>query len=559
VPIGLAAALVALFAVVYCLKYYLPAFNTKHTVLEGIAHPPSPLAPSPAPARRVTLIVVDGLNFDLARSLPELAPLRRAGVFRPLTPKFPSYTSPALASFVLGLDPRESGVRLNGSARGVEGVDWVAREAGLSHVPVRVFLREWPPFEPLMGAPEGSPIHHGRLAYVADLAERRVLPPPPPLDGTTPARALDFVYIGEVDETAHVHGTHGPEFEEAMHRSGAMVDRWIQSIDLEQDAVIVASDHGHIYKGGHGGDEPEVLRAFAIVAGAFVRKGVELDARSPRDIAPTLTTLAGLRAPTSGLALPMMDALALDDEQAAFVLAPTFDQAAHLVCRVHPQPRCGEIDALVARLRSPNIANDPTAWESAVALFNELEATRATALTARGESNAASRLEASCVAIAALAIAAFLALGRTTRGKSGRVFEGVRPAVLALTVLHAAIWFVWLRVGLGYGMSFSEMKPGIPFILDALPVGAVATLVTLVAARYLDPGPRGRWFLLAGHAAPYAALAAFVGGDPAVVASPKVANAPFLAGPAMISIAVVAALVGFIAPQKTEPSPRISP
>src|SRR5204862_234635 len=118
-----------------------------------------------------------------------------------------------------------------------------------------------------------------------------------------------FAYLGEVDDAAHAGGTAAPAYKDATLAAGALVARFAASLDLDQDTLLVLSDHGHRPEGGHGGVEPEARRAFFLAAGGMVRQGVELGERPILDVAPTIALLAGVRAPTSSLGLPMLDLL----------------------------------------------------------------------------------------------------------------------------------------------------------------------------------------------------------------------------------------------------------
>src|SRR5579871_1988286 len=160
--VGLAGALVSALVTWYSLGVYLPALNTPHTSLEGVPHPPSAVPPHSALARRLSVVIVDGLSFEAARAMEELLPLRRRGVFRSLAVEFPSYTSPALVSFVTGLGPRDSGTRRNGDLGGVVGLDSILRAAADAGVPLTLFARGFGDFGTILAPPPGTPLYEGR-------------------------------------------------------------------------------------------------------------------------------------------------------------------------------------------------------------------------------------------------------------------------------------------------------------------------------------------------------------------------------------------------------------
>src|SRR5262249_1403445 len=155
-------------------------------------------------------------------------------------------------------------------------------------VPVRLRSREWEQFEKLMRPPPGADIKMGRLSLVTEVVNATLEGAPafPPVDGRSPAREITMVYFGEVDDVAHHHGARSAEYQEAAEHMGALIPRVAASLDLEQDSLIVFSDHGPRPEGGHGGLEPLATSAFVLAAGGLLRHGVELAQPRPiRDLA----------------------------------------------------------------------------------------------------------------------------------------------------------------------------------------------------------------------------------------------------------------------------------
>ncbi|MEP7122227.1 MAG: alkaline phosphatase family protein [Byssovorax sp.] len=552
--IALAALLVAVATTTHSLGLFLPSFNTPHTALEGVPHPKTELPPTPGLTRRLAVVLVDGLDYDGARALPAFAQLRRAGVFRPLRAAFPTYTSPAVVSIVAGLSPRESGIRLNGSLdHGPRGTDRVTTEAGLAGVPVELWSRDWKPFVALLDPPADAVVRAGRVDFLASALAARVPGADrlPPLDGRSPARALTFVYIGEVDEIAHQHGTKSLEYRDAVSLAGALVDRYAATLDFDQDTLIVLSDHGHRAAGGHGGMEPEAQRAFLLARGPLLRQGVEIDERPLRDVASTLSVLAGVPVPTTNLGRPMLDLLALGDHEASLLLAAPFDQTARLLCRLAPATeaeRCAALDPLVKRLRQA----DPTAWPEADALHDALTEARDQAIAAATEADARRRLAVAAIAIAVAAALLFVAARRRTIGAAGLA----DPRSWALPVLHLGAYTATLAA-LDYRITFSTMKPAPSFMTEAAGAALVGIVVVAIAARLLRPGPRAPEILLVAATIPMVLLAAFVGWDPTRLPPPTAGILVFELGPAVIGAAVASVVVAALArrPSKAAPEP----
>jgi hypothetical protein len=68
---------------------------------------------TPRLARRVVLIIVDGLRADASQTMPTVARLRTAGVSGTATSHYPSWSRPNYVSILTGVPPQASGVRTN--------------------------------------------------------------------------------------------------------------------------------------------------------------------------------------------------------------------------------------------------------------------------------------------------------------------------------------------------------------------------------------------------------------------------------------------------------------
>src|SRR5258708_24121096 len=76
--------------------------------------PPAIAAPAtPRLARRVFLVVIDGLRLDRSYELPLLDELRRRGVDSDATSHYPTWSRPNYVSILTGVPPDASGVRTN--------------------------------------------------------------------------------------------------------------------------------------------------------------------------------------------------------------------------------------------------------------------------------------------------------------------------------------------------------------------------------------------------------------------------------------------------------------
>lgn len=533
-PLALAAGAASTLTAAYVLGVYLPSFNTPRTSLADVPHPPARPAPPPL-ARRVMLAMMDGLSFELARDLDELEDLRAAGAMRVLDPPFPTYTSPALVSFVTGLDPRDHGIRLNGQLTGVFGLDTVTRAAHDAGLPVTIARRGWDPFEetmnpwrtpetpfPLRAAPDAEVIP-GWARYEHWMWLRET--------GRTPARGLDLVYLPDADDAGHVHGAASSAYIAAAHRAGGFVERLAKTLDLTQDALVIVSDHSHRAEGGHGGVEPEVRRAFFLGVGRPFQRGVLLDSRPPRDVASTLSLLAGLRVPTSNLGRPMLDAFALDEGARARAFAKPFVQASHFACAVRKSSRCGEAEAIAARLEGGDSAAIAPAEELLDTLVRERVAEDARlASTSDGRRWGAGALS--------LALA-----GAVVGHRRPRVLQRLARA-LPVALLHSAT-YLGVMGALGYRATFSSILSAYYNRHTSL-AGFAALVAALLFAFWARPDRLAPWALLLGAFVPVALLAAFVGANHAVLPPPAAGAVLLIVAPVVLSASAAAVLLGLL-------------
>jgi hypothetical protein len=313
-------------------------------------------------ARRVFLVVIDGLRLDRSYELPFLDELRRHGVDSEATSHYPTWSRPNYVSILTGVPPHASGVRTNHHTTPVQLDSLMdrARAAGLRvatatdyDVLPRMFLRR-PSAAEVIRAPidvdteatidvdsmEQPVAQAGVHAPDADLAspfdDARYAPWPGGFSEAGSALAageadLVILLVGAVDAAGHARGGDSPAYRDAAVVADRAIARVLAHVDLARDAVIVTADHGHTGRGGHGGVEPEVLTVPLIAAGAGIRPGATaLDARLI-DLAPTVSALLALPAPGHGLGRTLTELLALDD--AARALRVTADHARLAITR----------------------------------------------------------------------------------------------------------------------------------------------------------------------------------------------------------------------------------
>ncbi len=348
--------------------------------------PPAIEAPdTPRLARRVFLVMIDGLRLDRSYELPLLDELRRRGVDSDATSHYPTWSRPNYVSILTGVPPDASGVRTNHHSTPVQLDSLMdrARAAGL-HVATatdydvlpRLFLRR-----PSAAGAVHSPLDldfdtettidadgiedpaRSVRAPDADLAspfdDARYAPWPGGFSEAGSALAageadLVILLVGAVDAAGHAHGGDSPEYREAATLADHAIARVLAHIDLSQDAVVVTADHGHTGRGGHGGTEPEVLTVPLVAAGAGIRPGAAaIDARLI-DVAPTVSALLALPAPGHGLGRTLTEILTLDDPARARRVAA--DQARLAITRTTVERAAATAGADVLAHRAQRIA-----------------------------------------------------------------------------------------------------------------------------------------------------------------------------------------------------------
>ena len=260
---------------------------------------PSFDASTPVLARRVVLVIVDGMRDDVSRSqMNTLNRLRAYGSDLDLTAPQPSLSYPNWTTILSGAPQEISGVTTNwfkGRAPVPTIID-LAQEAGRRVEVVgpedfatifgirpgpNVSLRAWPKGGYLTGTLVDDAL---RIAAATD-------------------PQLIVLHLPDLDEAGHEHGGTSKEYLDVAHRIDLDLNRLVTGLQREDTTFIVTADHGHIATGGHGGWEPEVTT----VPGVFAGAGIKLGSGTGRleQVAATVSALEGVPTPpyAEGLAL----------------------------------------------------------------------------------------------------------------------------------------------------------------------------------------------------------------------------------------------------------------
>ena len=302
---------------------------------DGLPPDPLGLTTALAGARRVAVLLVDGLGADLIRAHADLAPTLAAmsSPVGDLEAPCPSTTPVSLTSFGTGLPPGSHGVlgfvtavpgeeRLLNHTQWKDDPDpdaWQARptvfeqadDAGLAVTAVGpyAFAHSGLTRAAYRGADYAPSVSPGDLAAVTV----RALAAMP--------RALVYAYVPELDLTGHVRGVDSPSWRGQL----AIVDRVVeQMVDaLPDDAVLlVTADHGMLDVPTETrldvDEEPDLLDGVRLLAGepraryvhALPGAGTDLLARWRSVLGDRAWVVGREEAIASGIFGPVDDAVA---------------------------------------------------------------------------------------------------------------------------------------------------------------------------------------------------------------------------------------------------------
>ncbi len=290
VPLGLLAAALAGTLVLDRSFEFIPGPDA---LVYQAPEPPDfdPGPPVETPSRGVTFVLTDGLRLDVSRTMPEYQALAARGVHVETRALFPTFTRNGVATMMTGAGPTAHGYLANRNRRGSR-MPSVADLADRAGIPTCAFWEG-----------ERIPSVFPRLDGHTRPLEIGLLP--------ATGRHFTFVYLAEPDLVAHRLGGASEAYRAEALRVDARIGEIARTIDLSAETMIVATDHGHLDQGGHGGHEEVVVRIPLVLVGAGVKRGVRIEDASSdlRDVAPTVSALLGLRLPPWTTGRPLREAL----------------------------------------------------------------------------------------------------------------------------------------------------------------------------------------------------------------------------------------------------------
>jgi hypothetical protein len=281
-------------------------------------HPPQPgSAAFPALTRRLVFVLIDGLRLDSSldpQVMPVLNKLRSQGAWATMHSRAPSYSAPAYGVLMLGAWPDTH----DGPAWNMEYEDmptWTQDSlfSALYRAGMKSAISGYYWFEKLVPQEMLSASYYTPEEDAA--ADRQVV------DAAIPwLRQGDYqfvlVHLDQVDYAGHQNTALSPQWDEAARNADDLLGEIVAALDLSRDTVLVASDHGHLDQGGHGGSEIIVVTEPFVLTGAGVNPGSYPDVQMV-DVAPTMAVLLGVNIPAVSQGHVLSQMLELTPEQSA--------------------------------------------------------------------------------------------------------------------------------------------------------------------------------------------------------------------------------------------------
>ena len=218
-------------------------------------------------ARRVVLLVLDGLGWNQLQQRRDVAPVLAALEGRPITTVAPSTTAAALTSISTGCPPGEHGVvgyRIAVDGAVLNALRWSTGDGDArrridprSFQPCPVFGGQFPPVVTKAEFAESgfTQAHLSDTRFVGfssrgELVDRTV-------DLMAAGEPFVYAYWDGIDRIAHEHGL-GERYEQELADCDAMVAQIVDRVP-PGTAVVVTADHGQVHVGDRILDLPAEL------------------------------------------------------------------------------------------------------------------------------------------------------------------------------------------------------------------------------------------------------------------------------------------------------------
>jgi len=266
---------------------------------------------SPA-VQQVVMIVISGLTYDASLEMPFLNTLRGQGADAQCRGYYPSYSQTAWTTLISGAGPELNDAPLVDRPYDqlrLTTVDDLFVEAKRADLTTALLGFHW--WERMI--PE-QVIDHSLFVSERDAeADEQVSDRALVLLANLPPNLM-VVQFSQVDHAASIHGSHSPQYWDAVRRADSLVRDLAQAMSLTRNVLVVTSDHGYLADGGHGGADREVIITPLVMTGGRVIPG-EYGMVDQADVAPTIAALLGLAVPSAAEGEILFDALNMDEAE----------------------------------------------------------------------------------------------------------------------------------------------------------------------------------------------------------------------------------------------------
>ncbi|MCG7489234.1 alkaline phosphatase family protein [Vibrio sp. Of14-4] len=219
-------------------------------------------------SNKVILVVLDGLNFQVARDcmgyLSGLLEQQRASLYT-VQCELPSLSRPLYECILTGVRPVDSGIVNNDIVRlsNQESIFSLAKSnakvtgAAAYHWVSELYNKA--PFEPKNDRythDETLNIQHGCFYYWDDYPDEAVFLDAEHIRGNYQPDFL-LIHPMNIDDTGHKHGLDSHQYRNCARKADIILSHYIESWLADGYQIIVTSDHGMNNDCSHGGILPE--------------------------------------------------------------------------------------------------------------------------------------------------------------------------------------------------------------------------------------------------------------------------------------------------------------
>ena len=340
--------------------------------------PPQPAESLGEPATdRLVFVLIDALRYDTSLKesvMPTLAHLRQVGASALMHSQPPSFSEPGYSTLLTGAWPAiNDGPVFNLDYEEIPTFTQDNLFSAASRAGLETAISGYYWFEKLV--PQGDVDHSSYTPGEDAAADREVVDAALVWLKATDTN-LVLVHIDQVDYAGHHEGgAASPNWDAAAKRSDDLVAEILAAMDLENETIVVLSDHGQIDAGGHGGQDPVVLLEPFVIAGKGIKPGTYADIQMV-DVAPTIAALFGANIPASAQGRVLEEMLNLSPQVSAAIPSVTRDQQSQLLtaytASVSPNARIetprgslvSDYQAVIATIREHRLFSERI-WHSA--------------------------------------------------------------------------------------------------------------------------------------------------------------------------------------------------